>query len=262
MLGRGLHVTYLFKTGQHLSACYQVAKEFQEQLIKHEQNVVRSLFEPILQAIANLCGKSDEPLVLTGEFMDEGKSIEAGKKTSNRLALETLYMAKAIVAFYMQEFQLASEWAKKSSPVKKGWNMCGPMVFMQIFFEGMGHLVSHRPNIRGAKGCLRDLRRHGRSAPSVLCMEIFLLEAELASLKGNDHEAQEKFEMAISMAQRRGVSPEQAFACERAAQFMTKIGRSSEATRYLAEALELYKRWGFNLVVKRKLQNKSPSSVQ
>jgi hypothetical protein len=105
--------------------------------------------------------------------------------------------------------------------------------------SGLNHLVSQRPNMSGARSCLREFRGHARFAPNVLCTEIFLLEAELASLSGYHNRAQEKFKLAIAVAQRKGLIPDQAFACERAI-YMNKTGRSGKATLYLNEAMELY----------------------
>jgi hypothetical protein len=257
MLGRGLDVIYRFKMGQHLGLCYRAALDLHEELVNREQNVVLTLLEPMLQTVANLYGKSDDPLVLTGDMMDEGKSIAAGKKTKNYMALGVVYLGKAINAFFLHEFKLASEWAQKSKPPQKVWSNSAPMVFMQLFFEGMGHVVGHRPNIRGAKSCLRELRGHARFAPNVLCTEIFLLEAELASLDGDDNKAQEKFELAIAVAQRKGVIHEQAFACERIALHMNKTGRPDKAAHYLHEAMELFKKWGCDLILQRRYQKQS-----
>ncbi|CAB9521258.1 serine threonine protein kinase [Seminavis robusta] len=257
MMGRALAVTYRFKTGVDLRTCYLASVEFREQLVHHEQNVVLTLFQPMLQAMANLYGKSENALVLTGSFMDEAKAIAAAKKDNNLLALGVLYLAKAITAFFLSEFEVAAECARLSGDLKKAWNMSAPMAFMQVFFEGMAHLVSGKPNIRGAKGCLRELRAFSRLAPTVLSFEINLLEAELAATKGKVNFALEKFEVAIAVAQRRGVTHEQAFACERAAAFMSKVGQSEKATQYLDEAVELYKSWGCDRKVKKIEKQKS-----
>jgi hypothetical protein len=251
MLGESLEVMYRFLLGESLEASYQSACRFNEKLIQQQQNTVLYLFQSLFQALANLYGKSEDPLTLTGVFMNEADAIQKAHHDNNMIGLAVIYVAKAMVAYTLNEYEVAEEYARRSINLKHAMNMSATMVYLQIFIEGMSGLGVGKPDIRRAKTCIRKLKNYARTAPTVLTGRIALLEAEVAAAKRHHDLALEKFEIAIAVAQRNGIVSDHAMACERASVFMTRCGRLNEAAQYLSEALDLYAAWGCDLKVQK-----------
>lgn len=253
MMGEALSTSYGFMTGNvPLPDCHAAAVKFHEKVLRLEQNVVLSLFQPLLQLMANLNDQADDPLVLSGSFMDETSLSNKYMLDNNLLGQSVFYLCKGIVAFFLSDFKLAADSAQKAKGLKKAMNMCAPMTHLQLLFEGMGHLLSDKPYIRGAKVCLREMQWHARFAPTVLSGHIALLEAELVAVSGHNADGPiEKFELAIAVYQRQRCIHLQAFACERAAICLSRFGKTSEVAKYRIEALELYRKWGCDLKVRQ-----------
>ena len=250
MLGYALVTNYRFMSGESLESCVQSCVEAQKAMLHHEQTVVRHLIEPLFQAMANLLGQSKDPLVLTGYFIDEDVALERHLALNNTLGLSVLYLAKGIVAFFLNDTELAQRCAQQCMGLKQS-SMFAPMTHMQIYIEGMAFLISSKPNIRSAKSCLRELQGYSQLAPTVLTGKIALMEAEIASIKGDENLSVDKFETAIALHQRQGTIHEQAYACERAAVSLLRFGRAEEATEHLMEAMQLAGSWGCQLKVEQ-----------
>ena len=250
MLGHSLVANYRFMNGEQLESCVQSCVEVQKRMLHHEQSVVLHLMEPLSQAMANLLGQSTDPLVLTGYFIDEDVCVKRHIADNNILGLCVFYLSKGLVAFFLNNTELALSCAQKCMGLKQA-NMFAPMTHLQVFVEGMAHLIVDKPNIRRAKACLRQLQWHSQFAPTVLTGKIALLEAEMASIKGDERSAFEKYEIAIAIHQRQGIIHEQAYSCERAAVSLLRFGRTEEATEHLIEAMGLYRDWGCPLKVEQ-----------
>lgn len=248
MLGHSLVTNYRFMSGEKLESCVQSCVEVQKRMLHHEQTVVLRLMEPLFQTMANLLGQSTDPLVLTGDFSDEDTCLKRHIAANNILGVCMFYLAKGVVAFFLDRTELALTCAQKCMGLKQG-NMFAPMTHLQLFIEGMAHLIVDKPNVRRAKTCLSQLQWYSQFAPTVLTGKMALLEAEMASLKGDESLAMEKYAIAIAIHQRQGIIHEQAYSCERAAVSLSRFGRTEESTEYLIEAMSLYRNWGCQLKV-------------
>lgn len=71
-----------------------------------------------------------------------------------------------------------------------------------------------------------------------------LIEAELASVKGDSHLAKKNYEVAILLAGRWGHLNDQALSYERHADHCFRLGCNEEAAYNYKRALELYREWG------------------
>lgn len=251
MLGEALLVMFYFQLGEPLAYCHQAACQWHEKSIMQEQNTIINLFQPTIQAVANLYGKSEDAFLLTGTFVNETDYVKKAHHDNNLIGLVMLFTSKAMVAFYLSEFELAEDFIRRSIELKHAMNMAATLHFLQLFIEGMAGLAIAKPNVRRAKANIRRLKGFARHAPTVLSDKIALLEAEVAAANGRYDLAHEKFEIAIAVAQRNGSIQEHALACERASVFMSRCGKLADAARYLSEAMELYAKWGCDLKVRK-----------
>ena len=75
----------------------------------------------------------------------------------------------------------------------------------------------------------------------------FLVEAELAAVKGNTLSALSKYTSAVALSREAGMLTQTALANERAARYCLSIGDTESGHPFLKEAFRLYREWGGNL---------------
>ena len=94
------------------------------------------------------------------------------------------------------------------------------------------------------------MKKWARHAPMNHMHKYYLVEAELARVKGNDIKAMDFYDKAISLAKKDGYIQKEALANEVAARFYISRGREKSAFGYLKEANYCYYRWGAYAKVK------------
>ena len=101
-----------------------------------------------------------------------------------------------------------------------------------------------RKNIRVTKQILKRFKAWSTHSPHNCLGKKFLIEAELASVKGQNARAREKFYAAITMSRDSGIFM-RALSNERAARhFLTVGGDTPSALPYFEQACKFYKAWG------------------
>jgi hypothetical protein len=80
-----------------------------------------------------------------------------------------------------------------------------------------------------------------------------LLDAELASLRGEEFDARKHYEVAILYAGRRGLTQDRALGHERYGEHLIRMGADyrQDAEYQIGEALKLYDEWGAHAKVRR-----------
>jgi hypothetical protein len=73
--------------------------------------------------------------------------------------------------------------------------------------------------------------------------KVFLIEAELASIKKKNDVAYEKYICAISLAQTNKFPQLAGMSCERMAHHLFALGLTVEAQRFFEKACEFYRQW-------------------
>ncbi len=95
------------------------------------------------------------------------------------------------------------------------------------------------------------LRRWAGNCPANFGALVTLLEAELASLRGQPARAQDAFERACKAAAEQGLHVIEAIACERFAGHALRLGHATTAEGALRQAHTALHRWGARVAVRR-----------
>jgi predicted ATPase len=219
-----------------------------ETMADYGQRHALSLVECHVQYIQNLMGKSDDPLVLTGEIMNQDKSFKFYTETRQVRALQSFYIYRMCLGYYFGDLALAKEMSSKLfAPTKEGPTpVLAPRFLFQgliafalalstkqrLFYERQGRLFLKRLQEMVRKGCINVHHM------------MLLLQAEEMALHGELDTVQEAFDEAIRAAGRLGLIHNQALGNERAGVFFLRKGDTAWASTYLSRAWMLYEEWG------------------
>lgn len=209
-----------------------------------DQRVHLGLFRPTAQMLFNLMGRSEDPLVLTGEAMNQEEFWEEYKSSPHWRAAECFRRCRLCLAVYFSDFVLAHKLVARLS-YPDGPICMTPLVAL---FTGVTAFEMYRST--GRRKHLHEGRVHVRKLDSLArggnpnCHHmLLLLRAEEKALRPN-YDARDDFDQAIKAAGRLGVLHNQALANERAAIHCLRINDTDYAMTYLARAADLYERWG------------------
>jgi hypothetical protein len=241
-----LHI--YFCTGLRLGPLMTDMRRFTRLMKDYNQMHSLESSLPFFQLISNLMGKSTDPTVLSGEFMDEERKFQVWTRDRNEKALQKLRFHKMILAYEFGKYELAWKLSQELwSPQVEGPDVWVPY---RYFYEG---LIAFAEFQRSGKG---KYLRHGKSVlkrmekwlqKGVLnChhMRLLLYAEYLVATSASVDDVQVAYDSAISRAARAGFMNTQALANERAGMFFVQRRDMSWATTYLVRARDLYNDWG------------------
>jgi hypothetical protein len=199
-----------------------------------------------LQVCYNFMGRSVNPVVLTGEAMDEAEAMKylQGK---HPVALALLLLMKHILLVYFNEMQEAQNVALMLQSLKTG--PVPPFILLtHLFLRGLSVAVLSRVCGKKPKRQMQQILEKLKTDKRVTFRnrenKIYLLEAEIEVTNNNRGKALQKYEQSIETARREGFRHEEALACERAGLALLAWGERLNAREYLNSAHSLYSEWG------------------
>jgi hypothetical protein len=211
---------------------------------------------PFFQMVANLMGRSEDPLVLTGEYMDQEEKLAEWKRTDHQFVACFYYLFRMMLAYIFGDFELAGVMGGKMG---------------NLYVEGPSPWVAYRFLFRGLTGFARYSTSRKRSHlgignTSIKQFEkwtkdgvincrhmLLLLKAEkLAVLcKAHPKKVQIAYDEVISVTARLGFLDSHAIAIERLGVYFLAQEDTYNASNYLGRAREAYRRWGADGKVKQ-----------
>ena len=219
-------------------------------------NLLKQYFQirylaPAYQAALNLSGQSHgDPIELTGEIFDHRKSIDELIANNHLTLLCVSYMCMTITAFIMGEYEQALEYAEQADRYKSGG---GGMYYLVAhnFYHSLS-LLQHCAKcpeeeveklLEKVAANQQELEPWARHSPENTEHKFILIQAEIARVKGQTHEALQLYEKVFDKAQENHYIHEQGLAFELAAHFHISIGMNHSARGYLQNARDCYAQW-------------------
>lgn len=237
-----------FFTGDSLSAVVD-SLLYAKQLSKdYNQMAMENMSDPLLQACYNLMGRSEDPLLFTGEVMNEDQFKESTRESDEQMHFFVVSL-KMFLAIYMDAFddKILLEFRKRDRGVVISF-----VHKYYIFFQGLVEANSARKSLLShwrAQRYLRFLEKAMLRCPENHTNKVFFIKAELESSSGNKEHALLAYQKAIHYADKEGFLSAKALTGERAARMLLASGRLSEATTYFGKAVQLYAKWGATVKV-------------
>mmetsp|Transcript_48575 Transcript_48575/g.146497 ORF Transcript_48575/g.146497 Transcript_48575/m.146497 type:complete len:886 (-) Transcript_48575:474-3131(-) len=217
----------------------------------YQQKTNLLVIKILWQSTLNLLGKSNNPVVITGEIMDEEAFLrsEMAKQTCGRVEA-IVADHKLQLAYLFGRHEIAAEAAQKcrqrfrtGTDTKTRFMSC-----VNAYYDGLNAIALARQTGRSnwrhiAKDALKTMKKWTRYAPHNSLHKVMLLEAEILAIKGKATKARAMFDSAIVAAQTQRFKQELGISCERTAIFLLNIGSKEEAFEYYRRALSAFRDW-------------------
>mmetsp|Transcript_107572 Transcript_107572/g.160908 ORF Transcript_107572/g.160908 Transcript_107572/m.160908 type:complete len:1276 (-) Transcript_107572:23-3850(-) len=170
----------------------------------------------------------------------------------------TLHFFQLYMDFYFADYQAVVEFIEKNGDqyfekALPGLPMIATFVFMGAFsFLSLARETGSSKYEKSAKAYTKKIKTWvDKGNPNVVQYRA-LLDAEWAAFKGSRGEAMHAFNVAILMAERRGLVQDVALVHERLSGYHAETGCSQdEASEHANQAKKLYEEWGAHAVAKR-----------
>lgn len=208
---------------------------------------------PLFQGILNLMGRSDDPLILSGEAMVQDEFLEDAEERCIPTATQKVFLVRMQLAYYFGDIGLAAEMLESCKKLMA--TITAHMVYeVFTFFRGLIYMEQARRTKkwkyrRSARGVMKTMKKWVQDRGVNCVHKLWLLEAEYATLNRRGSRPQKDkimnaFDSAISAAARSGLVHDAALANERAGLWFQSLGDEFWASSYLSRAHDLYLEWG------------------
>jgi tetratricopeptide (TPR) repeat protein len=247
MVSSVAYIFLSFSAGLPLRLVFEEGCALAEEAKTHRQAGFHFLVHlTLLQMMSNLMGESEDPCVLTGEFMDENSFLKDATASKDEMVISAVYFRVQALAYYMGNFSLAAEAGRKSRSIRK---LASIAMTQQWFFEGitateLARTSRKRSHMKVAHRSMRKMKKWAKHSPNNFLNRALLLEAELALLCGNRDTALKKYKQSIHLANDEGFLHDHALACERIGVALRHFGEERNAGEYFLKAVSSYREWG------------------
>ncbi|MEI8394811.1 MAG: AAA family ATPase, partial [Rhodospirillaceae bacterium] len=218
------------------------------------------------QAIENLEAESDDPCRLDSAHFHEDTVLEALRTAGNTIVLTNLLSVKLALAVIFGNTDAARHILNEIAPHKHflaGYSTEPVTRFLAALVDSAGPFSGRAARLVVATrlaGVIRWFRTPAAIGPANQRHRLLLLVAEVKRLRGRTNHAILAYEHAVAAAAEAGHLPEEALACERAAEFHRECGHSILERAYRGQARDAYSRWGARAKV-RDIDRRFPESV-
>jgi predicted ATPase len=207
---------------------------------------------PLWSVITGLLGE-EETLDLGGEVNDASSALKHCIKEGNKFMTGNFYVNQTMWCCLIGDYEEALQMAKTSFEQRQ---ICD---YTLTFYEGLAALAYswnstsflNRISLRRGKKLAKFVKSWADRCPENFRNKQWLLEAEIAALKGKTDHALSLFEQSIGKAKSETFIHEEAIAFERLGHYQRYIGNVSDAKISFASAQMAYEKWGASILVER-----------
>jgi len=229
----------------------------------------------LLQLSYNFMGLSSNPIVLTGDAMDEEVVLQKALEAQDLRLKMVVYTYSLVLTFTFNDYERAMIISKKALAVKDNV-LCAFIFCLQIFYDGLTSIAlakqttdprKKREYCKNAKQSIRKMNTLAKKVPENILHKALLLRAEFDTFTGRYVQGLKKYQKSINLAKKEGFLHEHALACERAGiafyhhnaaeAFHSTNTLAISGQKFLSDAYSSYKKWGAHAKVKQ-LQDNYP----
>jgi len=245
-------------------------KNFLQLMQDYKQHFAYLVYVPYLQYCLNVMGEAEDPLVLTGEAMNQEEFVKEAKKETDTSPLINLYhrLLALAVLFGDSEGAEAHFIATQSNdiPIQTAMthisvNFLGALTYLNLSRTESRKQSLHR---RKSRQLIKEVESWAKKGNMNFVDMLQLLKAEQLSTmkKASEESVRHAFDAAIQSSLRSGFMNHAALANERAGKYYLARNDKAKASDYLGRAVELYQDWGaFGKVHKMHWENEILTEV-
>ena len=241
----------IFRTGMELGWVKEKISEGSTIMTKLNQAQPLYCNQVFHQAVLNFLGESDDPCCLTGKALDEEETISLYTQMGTVSALNELYLHKFMLCYRFQQYQLAYETARLAEKYIN--SVIGLQSFAYFYYYDSLVLLAvfdsstedrKRSILKKVSSNQERLRVWADHAPVNYMHKYYLVEAERYRILGEDYQAREYYDLAISLTEESQNLNDGTLAYELAGKFYLSRNLKHNARYYLQDAYYAYQRWG------------------
>lgn len=207
-----------------------------------------TMLKPLWQLILNMMGHaSGDPKVMQGQLVDG--DIEEGEKGDNPHFTTWIHLCSMEAAYILGDYDLAVTYADAPREIERNSNGAmdgGHAVFIECMTLAAHARHSKRRYLTIAyiKRRLKLLKMWAMHAPDNFLSRQYLIQAEVAFLRGDRQKALSNYRTAILHCREAGFIYQEALANERLGRSLLEWNEDLAAIPYLREARRVYEYWG------------------
>jgi predicted ATPase/GAF domain-containing protein len=240
-----------FWSGRELSLLEEEIEKYSSAMIQMNQDNIFSYNSQYWQFVLNLLARSDDPCHLVGQGYDEIKMLPIITKTNDVYAISDLYLKKAMLCFLFYKPGQAFDYIEIAEKNLYG-NLSAFVVPVFYFYDSLIRLSvfgeasdsKRKQLLEKVVANQEKLKFFADHGPMNFLHKFYLVEAERFRILGNDLEARDFYDRAITLAQEHSYLNEEALSYELAGRFYLSRNQKHIARYYLKDAHYTYLRWG------------------
>ena len=237
--------------GQPLQALEREMSKYSNAIERINQNLIFSYLNRYWQVVLNLMGRSEKPCYLIGDAYNEQTSLPMMLDTSDRYGLGDLHLHKFILCYLFEDYPQALDNAATTEHYLDAL-IATPSVALFHFYNSLAQLAvfadapesEREPILAEVTANQQKMEMWAHHAPMNHLHKFYLVEAERCRVLGQDGDAREYYDKAITLAQENGYLNEKALAYELAGKFYLAKHQNRLASVYLQDAHYTYQQWG------------------
>jgi PAS domain S-box-containing protein len=206
------------------------------------------------QFVANLRGRSADPLCFDGPIFDEASDLPPAQAAGLYQTTYYLRLLKLILHYHLGHYQAALAYSEEAEPLLP-YFLSQYLIPLLPFYQSLAILQlpdgEGRPPklVKKLEQNLQKLQLWARHAPMNHQHKVDLVLAEQARVAGDVAGAIDHYEAAIAGARENEYRHEEALANELYARFWIEQGNDRFAGSIMRDAHALYRRWGAAAIV-------------
>lgn len=262
-----IHCGDSYLTGKNLEQLEKEALFFLESVKKLKQGSQISIIGIWCQAVQNLRGKNENPVILCGDTYNEKAMLPNHNKSNHKAAICSVYINKLILCCLFEKYDAGAECGNQAklhistlqaSKAAAALYFYDSLVRLAMYDEVPFSVQKNMMQIISFNQ--KKMKKWAQHAPMNFLHKYYLVEAEKSRVQNKYYQAAEYYNNAIELAAKNEYVQDEAYANELTAKFYLSRQNIKLAGFYMREAYRCYITWGATAKV-RHLEAKYPKLI-
>jgi len=243
-----MYCYHSFYSGVHLEALERELARYISIVADTKQDPTLNLLKVHHQLILNLLGKAESDYQLIGPSYNENEAKPTSGSELYKLQLRYL------LGHFEEALECGNWVGRRKTGIAATFHLPEFRFYDALMRLALCRKVERQRQkklLQAVDVDLRQLKKFASFSPMNHQHRYFLIEAELARVKGNHGRVMLLYEKSIDLAKENRFVQDEAIACELASTYCMERGMMRIAKTYMQEAYSCYQRWGATVKLKQ-----------
>ncbi len=244
-----LYCIHSYLSGKRLERLQTEAKAYSQSYSQFKQETNHNYNEVYRQGMLNLMGKSENPLIITGEAYNEEKMMLQNNERNDRTGQFHLHFNKLIISYLLGDYNSATYHASETRKLLEAV-LAKFEIPNHHFYEALTMLAlypkanNQRKLMSRANKNIRQMKKWAKDAPQNFQHKHDLILGSKMLVLGKTEEGISLLNQAIKGANQNDFIHEEAIANEILGKFYANTHSNAQAEKYLKAAYNAFREWG------------------